>query len=105
MEKRGAEKRRQAELPPFSTLDGIGDGPDGSIGIKLAVSGVTLEEGGESPTKTITLAPVQPVTIPQFPTELPPAALLLLKEHFAVGIDLSRKARTTYNVQVARSRV
>ena len=44
----------------------------------------------ESPTKKVSLAPVQPVTIPQFPTELPPAELLLLKEHLAVGITLDR---------------
>ena len=86
-------RQRTAPSPTLDAgnfLDGIGDSPNGSIGIKLTVAGVTVEEGGESPTKKVSLAPVQPVTIPQFPTELPPAELLLLKEHLAVGITLDR---------------
>jgi hypothetical protein len=86
-------RQRAAPAPTLDAgnfLDGGGLHADGSMGIKLAVQNVTLEEGGESPTKKITLVRAQPVTIPQLPTELPPAALLLLKDHLAVGIVLNR---------------
>jgi len=86
-------KRRAASAPALDLSNFMTEGfagPQGTSGIKLAVSGVTLEESGESPTKKITLAPAQPVTIPQLPTELPPAALVLLANHLSVGIALER---------------
>ena len=63
--------RRSADsktLDLANFLDGAGLHADGSMGIKLAVQNVTLEEGGESPTTKVTFAPAQPVAIAQLPT-------------------------------------
>ncbi len=86
-------KRRAMPAPTLDLanfMDGGFAGSQGTSGVKLAVSQVTLEEDGESNTRKVTLAPAQAVTIPQLPTELPAAALLLLKDHLAVGIVLNR---------------
>ena len=86
--RRSADESKTLDLGNF--LAGGGDGPNGALGIKLAVSGVTVEDGGESTTRKISFAPVERAPIPQLPTELPPAALLLLKDHLATGITLDR---------------
>jgi hypothetical protein len=71
--------------------DGVLTGP---TGIRLAVQGVTVDEGsdGDGPNKnhriTLAPAPVQPLV--QLPTGVPPAALLLLKDYLARGIALER---------------
>lgn len=69
-------------------MEGAWDLSSGS-GIKLAVKDLTLEEGSEQPKKRLTLAAVESKTLP-FPTQLPEAALILLKDHLSLGIALER---------------
>lgn len=86
-------KRRRATTPTLDAAnfmdEGFG-GPQGTSGIKLAVEGVTVEDSAEGKKTRVTFAPATPAPVVALPTELPPAALLLLKDHLALGIALER---------------
>lgn len=90
-------KRRAAPPPTLDLANFMGQGfggPQGTSGIKLAVERVTIDAGSTGDEAVqgnkITFTPAEPVTIPQLPTTLPEAALLLLKDHLAVEIGLIR---------------
>lgn len=86
-------KRRRAATPTLDAANFMDEGfagPQGTSGIKLAVEGATVEDSADGQKRKVTFSPATPAAIPQLPTELPPAALVLLKEHLAVGIALER---------------
>ena len=82
-------RERTREQPKVDLAEFLHDGAL-TTGIKLAVQGVTVDDGsdGDGPTKNhrITFTPAQAAPVVQLPTELPPAALVLLKEHLQMGL-------------------